>query len=281
MNNEREEISNVSGEKTSKRQWATQAFKDFIDHQERLMEVLDLSRRGIYMTTTAPRLIAAVANVEGIMGEPDVTKKLDNAKSYADFAQREIDNDFPILHSQAVVSLWGALETLTLTVVADWIVNRPEILHKEPWLSLKVKVGEYEKYDTEQKALHLAYSIDQVLSGPMKGGVTRFESLLKTIGLKGGVSKEVRKDLLELQQIRNVIVHKRGKADRKFCEACPWLALIPGAEISVTSQKVEDYYLATHNYVLELIVRTGEYFGKKDMRATFSEEKVDGPLKVM
>lgn len=271
MNKEHEESPNVS-----KRKWATQAFHDFMDHQERVMQVVDLSRRGIRMTTGAPRLIAATAEVEGTVSDPEVTEQLDNAKSYADLAQREIDNDFPMLHSQAVVSLWGALETLTLTVVAVWIVNRPGILHKEPWLSLKVKVGEYETLDTEQKALHLANLIDQMLSGPMKGGVNRFESLLETIGLKGAVGEGVRKGLWELQQARNVIVHKRGKADRKFCEACPWLGLVPGAEISVTSQKYEEYYRATHDYVLELVVRTGEHFGVKDMRERFSKEGVHG-----
>lgn len=135
-----------------------------------------------------------------------------------------------------------------------------------------MKVGEYETLDTEQKSSHLASSIDQSMSGPLKGGATRFESLIETIGLKGAVSEEVRRGLWELQQTRNVIVHKRGKADRKFCEACPWLGLTPGTEICVTSQTFENYFVTAHKYVVELIYRTGEFFGVTNMRVNSSEE---------
>jgi hypothetical protein len=276
MNDDREELSKESGVKTGSPKWSVQAFKDFMDYQARFRQVLELSRRGIHMATQGPMIIEVLAKVDGSTEDPNVTKDLERAQSNADFAQREIDNDFPVLHAQAVVSLWGSLETLVLTVVADWIVNRPEILHQEPWRSLKVKVGEYETLDTEQKASHLASSIDQSMSGPLKGGVTRFESLIETIGLKGGVSEEVRRGLWELQQTRNVIVHKRGKADRKFCEACPWLGLVPGTEICVTSQTFDNYYVTAQKYVVELIYRTGEFFGVTNMRVNSSEEIVSG-----
>ena len=266
MNDERDELSKDSGLKTGAPKWSVQAFRDFLDHQDRLMKVLELSRHGIRVSTTTPEIIKFLAEGKGTESEPSVVKEIDRAKSMADFAQNEIDNDFPVLHSQAVVSLWGSLETLALTVVSDWITNKPEILRQEPWRNLKVKVGEYETFDAEQKASHLASSIDQVLSGPMMGGVTRFESLLETVGLKGGVSEEVRRGLWELHQIRNIIVHKRGKADRKMCEACPWLGLIPGSEVSVTTQTYHEYSVTVHKYLLELICRNEELFGGKDIR---------------
>jgi hypothetical protein len=130
-----------------------------------------------------------------------------------------------------------------------------------------VKVGEYEILDAEQKASYLASSMDQLLSGPLRGGVTRLEALLETIGLKGGVSEDVRRGMWELHQIRNVLVHKRGKADRKFCEACPWLGVTPVVEISVSSQMYKNYFVTAHKYVVELICRTGEFFGDTDIRS--------------
>src|ERR1039457_5671193 len=244
--------------------WVSQVFKDFLDHQDRMMKVLDLSRSGIRSATVSPEIVEFLARGDGSEQEPTVVKKLQDARAMAEFAQREIDNDFPVLHAQAVVSLWGSLETLSLTVVADWIMNSPEILHQDPWRGLKVKVGEYETLDGEQKASHLASSIDQGLGGPLKSGVTRFESLLETVGLKGSVSDEVRRGLWELHQIRNGIVHKRGKADRKFCDACPWLGLEPGTNISVTSEMYKSYYVTSHKYVVELICRAYESFGFAD-----------------
>jgi hypothetical protein len=256
--------------------WSTAAFKEFINYQERLMEVLDLSSRGIDIVTSAPKMVKALAKAEGTTTTIEYKNQLAKAESMAKLAVFERDNDFPILHAQFVVSLWGSLETLVLDVVADWIVNQPEVLNTAAWHNIRVKVSEYETLDTEQKAIYLASSMDQMLSGPLKGGVNRFESLMETVGLKGAVSSEVSKTLWELQQVRNIIAHKRGIADKKFCGACPWLGSNPGDIVSVGRSMYNKYFEAVIGYSTELIARTGEYFGVSDMRAR-NAERLDQP----
>jgi hypothetical protein len=255
--------------------WSTAAFREFIGHQERLMQVLDLSSRGINMITSVPTMVMAIAKAEGTTTTIEHKSQLTNAESIAKLAVFERDNDFPILHGQFVVSLWGSLETLVLDVVADWIVNEPKILNTTAWHNLKVRVSEYETLDAEQKAIYLASSMDQMLSGPLKGGVNRFESLMETVGLKGSVSGELSKTLWELQQVRNVIAHKRGIADKKFCGACPWLAPNPGDIVSVGRSMCNKYFAAVIGYSTELIARTGEYFGVSDVRVVAA--KLDKP----
>lgn len=240
--------------------WFTQAFKEFKDHQERLSELLDLSRTGI-------QLVRIFVEAETTSTDPVLQKSLRDAKVKLDLAKNEIDGDFPTLHSQAVVSLWGSLETLVLDVAATWILNYPEVLHRDQWRSLKIRIGEYETLDTEQKASYLASAMDQLTSGPLKAGVGRFEGLLEAIGLKGTVEEDVRRGLFELQQIRNEIVHKRSIADRKFCDACPWLAINPGDVVLVSNTMYKNYFHISYMYVIELMCRTGEFFKVEDIRS--------------
>jgi uncharacterized protein YutE (UPF0331/DUF86 family) len=49
-------------------------------------------------------------------------------------------------------------------------------------------------------------------------GCGRFESLLDTIGLGGSVEETVKRLFLELSQVRNIVVHKAGKADKRIVE---------------------------------------------------------------
>lgn len=264
-----QELSPPNGQESRKPgapKWSTQAFTEFIGYQERLMQVLDLSSLGINMVTTGPKVIAAIAKAEGTTATTGYEDELATAESMAKLALFERNNGFPILHAQFVVSLWGALETLVLDVIADWIVNRPTVLCSGGWRNLKVKVGEYEALDSEQKASYLASAMDQILGGPLRTGVNRFEGLMEAIGLRGAVDDEIAKALWELQQIRNIIVHNRGIADKRFCEACPWFASIPGDIISVGRPMCNKYYESVLGYACELITRTGEYFGVSDMR---------------
>src|SRR5215204_308127 len=83
-------------------EWATRPIGAHLDHQQELARILHFSISGI-----STRVEAVVAPTkfrwleEGREGEPQPDKeKLDRAARERDFAQREIDKDFPILHEQ-------------------------------------------------------------------------------------------------------------------------------------------------------------------------------------
>jgi hypothetical protein len=64
-----------------------------------------------------------------------------------------------------------------------------------------------------------------------------------------------------LGQIRNVIMHRGGIADRRIVAACPWLGLAAGDEVIITRGRCELYGWAANSYVAELISRVNERFG--------------------
>ena len=245
--------------------WATSPFHALVDYLENLWNVLHLSLDGISMLRARPGAIEALAF--GQDEDPETTSRLASAKRTADLAQREVDTNFPVLHSQFVVALWGTMESFLGTFAAQWILNRPEILNQDPWCSLKVRLGEYEQLDSEQKAQYVVELLQQSTGSPLKQGVNRFETVISILGISGKACEESDKQVIfELQQIRNVIVHKRSVADRRLCAACPWLGFAVGQQIQVTHGMCEKYHASVMSYVVELILRTSELFGDFDHR---------------
>jgi hypothetical protein len=59
-------------------------------------------------------------------------KDLLQAKGVAAIATREVKEGFPVLHAQAVVTLWAYLESFVRQVAADWILNH----HSSHWRSV-------------------------------------------------------------------------------------------------------------------------------------------------
>ncbi len=228
------------------------------------------------MITTVPKAVFAISKAEGTSGSEAAKKQFAMASASAELAQREISSDFALLYALASISLWGSLESMVHDLVRGWICNRPEILSKSPWSNLKVRIGEYEALDTEQRAYYLVEMIDQSVSGPLKHGVSRFEALLATIGLDGSVPDELRRNLFELQQVRNVLVHRRGIADQRLCKSCPWMKLKSGQPVSVGHKAYDNYVTSVLKYVMELIYRTGEHFGISNMRENSSGDDAEG-----
>ncbi|OFW10685.1 MAG: hypothetical protein A3H27_11320 [Acidobacteria bacterium RIFCSPLOWO2_02_FULL_59_13] len=197
---------------------------------------------------------------------PDAKTRLVRAQRLSELAQRECLTGFPLIYAQATVTLWGALEDLIRTFVAKWLQEVPAILLNPPLSTLKVRLGEYENLSPEEKGVFLADALDRATNGALKQGVTRFEALLEPLSLSGTVPDDVRTDIFELGQVRHVIAHRRGIADRKLLEACPWLTVSHGSPLDVSHRDFARYYGAAMSYVRELVVRVYEHFGVSDMR---------------
>jgi hypothetical protein len=70
--------------------------------------------------------------------------------------------------------------------------------------------------------------------------------------MAGSVDDVTRRLLLELQQKRHVFVHRRGIADKRFVEACPFLDCSIGQPIAVDRASVWKLGVAVGLYNFEL-----------------------------
>lgn len=260
-----------SGNRERAPQWAMQPFDDYLDFVERLGEVIELSIMGISHLEGMPKMIELAAKIEDATGNPNVRAKLLRSQKLAEMASRELATGFPLIHAQATVTLWGALEDLVRTFVAKWLQQVPSALLNPPLSTIKVSVGEYEKLSPEEKGVFLADALDRSVNGVLKRGIARFEALLEPLGLGGGVPDDVKKDLIELSQVRHVIAHRRGIADRRLLEVCPWLTVSPGSPLIVSNGDLNRYNVASMLYVIELMGRVGDHFGISGIRVAASQ----------
>lgn len=109
--------------------WAIAGFRRFLNYVEESDRILHLSMKGISGLQGIPRLIRAIAKVEEDK-EPDA-QQIERARKEADFAKREIERGFPLLHAYTIVALWGAMEALLEDVLIAWMMNDPTILKKK------------------------------------------------------------------------------------------------------------------------------------------------------
>jgi hypothetical protein len=156
-----------------------------------------------------------------------------------------------------VVTLGSAV----LEFVTEWFENQPDALQTEPVCKLRVRVGDYELLRADERFAYLAALLDREVSAGIRNGTERFESLLRPLGLDGPVPKSLAKDIFELGQVRNGVVHRGGRVDRKLAESCPWLDLKPDDELKVSQDMFRRYSVAATQYLILLICRVGERFG--------------------
>jgi len=233
--------------------WATEDFLEFYEHLRILLRLLDLSRQGIGVLQYMAEM-AELVNPEAV-DLPEKEEELKRAVEISAVAKTQVNDEFSLFHDHFTVALWSSLGALVRSFAAAWLANWPGAWKSEALRKLKVRLGDYESLDPDERCLWVIDLLDQETSGPLKQDVSRFENLLESFNLNGSVSEDCRKTLFELSQVRHVIVHRRGKADRKLIGACPWLNLKAGDKIKISPEMWRAYAREAFVYAQHLIRR--------------------------
>ncbi len=236
-------------------------FREFLDEMEDLGKLLHLAVSGIARETAMPKALEALQSVNQQDDEAYKTR-LREANERAQFAQREIDRDFPKLHGLAAISIWSSLESVFENFVAALLANRSDALQVDTVMKVKISISDYESMTREERFLYLVQQIEREHRLPFREGVSKFEDLLSIFGFGGAVDDEVRRDLFELAQVRNVLSHRSGIADRQFCSRCPWLGLKAGDRIAISHDGFRRYHKAAAAYVSTVILRFHSILGE-------------------
>ena len=220
-----------------------------------------MSVRGITMFRTMPQIVTAVAKATGRENHVDTAMELTRAESHAAFALPEAENEFPVLHANTTITVWSYLESGVRLFLARWLEHEKSAFDLDDIQKLKVRIGEYERLQGEDRYFYIIDRLEQESVAALKCGVSRFEVILEPFGLSGKVAPDIQRDLFELNQVRNCLMHRAGRADRRFIEACPWLGMEVGQQIKVTPVSTRRYISSVLRYSTKLICRLGERFG--------------------
>ncbi len=241
--------------------WITDHFTESLDSLQRLMQIVEISARGIGVLRGMPKIVSVLAKVEGTTGDAGESKRLERAEKEAELASTEVAKDFPVLHGFAVVALWSWAEHFIKGFVALWLMHRRDALAAAPLQKLRVRLGEYLHLQRAEQAEFLVELLEQELASPLKRGAARFESLLEPFDLSFPLPEGCGRALFELQQVRNALAHRNGRADRRLRSDCPWLKLKLNEPVQVDTKMLRSYSEAAAEFLLGLLYRTGDIYG--------------------
>lgn len=200
---------------------------------------------------------ALLESIEKVYGKAFSTNEerqahLARRDAVTQFAAEEKESGFPYIFGLAVVKLWSILETCVAELISG-ALRTPERCKSQNILQkLEGPLLEFRSVDPDQQADFLADILRSSVRAPLKVGIGQFEATLDPCGLGGAVDNDVSRTLLEISQVRNIIVHKSGRIDRRFTELCPWLRCTIGTEFVITEQDFHAYVSAALWYLLEL-----------------------------
>ena len=132
-----------------------------------------------------------------------------------------------------------------------------------PATSPSIALSDFSAMNEVERNYYLVSELQRDLKPPRKFGIDRFEALLEIFGLSGPLDGNVRRELMEMENVRNVLLHRRGIADMKLLETCPWLTLCVGDRVPIDEARLQRYAGAMFDYVSLLIKRIKAYYASQ------------------
>lgn len=217
-----------------------------------LYTFITLSLEGFSYVTVAPEV---TDTIRVWFSEDEYEARMEHYQKLKSFSEAQASKGYPYLFSLACVRLWTILEACVDEVLVNLLIDPECVYGSEMIMKLKGPLVEFAYASEEEKAELLKGQLNQELASSLKIGVGRFENPLNALDFGGKVSDPVRRALLELSEVRNVIVHKNGHVDKQFIKRCPWLHKIIGDPIEISMSDYPIYADACLWYIIELADR--------------------------
>jgi hypothetical protein len=239
--------------------FAAVPLKRFLDSWRSNFRLLHLSMRGIGILTTMPELFESLLPGSDQEEGTKLLADIGEAKKEAELAETEEKTGFPLLHAHALVGIWAALEAAIEDMLVGIMLNEPDLLKREVFAKIRVPLSDFETKDKEERMRFLLAEVSRNLG--RRNGVDTFEVLLQQFDLSGDVDEETRKLIWQTHHLRNVLVHRASRADRRLVEACPWLKLKINDEVRISHEMLRHCGEAITGYVLTVTHRLGKRYG--------------------
>ncbi|RTY77469.1 hypothetical protein EKL97_15400 [Flavobacterium sp. LS1P28] len=225
----------------------------------KLHDIIEASCIGLKQAKETPRIMEYLHKIEN--STLDIEELTKEPKRIADVACEEIDAGFPFLYSQSLLMMYANLENTVKTLIIEYFRNN-KMTDFDDGKGKKINLIVQNTEDVDVIEYTFKEYENKIIKNRTLGyGIERFEALLQPIGFSGDVDLVLVKDIHELNQIRNTIVHRASIADAHFIAKCPDLGYKIGDMIAIDCVDYEKYYCAIGNYVLEITRRLGKEMG--------------------
>lgn len=173
------------------------------------------------------------------------------------WALQQVAPGFPYLYELLLIRLWCIIENLVEQIAVSRLRNISALDQHESLAKLRIPIFDFMSLDHEERATFVYEELCKSIGTKERRGAGKLEAVLAAVGLGGSLEDSVSRILLEASVVRNLIIHKGGKTDRRSEGACPWLSAKFGTRISLDSRHFYRYALAVRWYIQEMDRRTG------------------------
>lgn len=248
-----------------------------LDYIDEMHTVLGLSIQGIEgLKLLLPGLAKSYecGDMEPNISEDRMNEIRTNMAARTTLASAEIERGFPVLYSHATVALWGAVEDFSNDLAVGLLKYEPDLLTHKVLSKVRVPLTLFNRMSEDERLTFLVGELKQSLSGAADGGIGQYNEVFSQLGLDGSLHKSIQDPLIELCQVRNVLVHRGGIVDTQLINRCPWFATQKGSKFLVLKPSYETYWLATHRYWLNLANRVRVRVGLESTADPMEQEGV-------
>jgi len=243
---------------------------------ERLSNFVSLCLSGLQngtLLTIIEEEIKSASKYTGIQVEDSVERRRRKTQ-LEEFSKSEETLGFPYVFSVGTIQLWSILESMVDDFALHFL-KKAECRTFDSIRRIKGPLMEFIAASEEEQAEYLLAQLKQDLGVAFKPGLARFEAILETIEMSGPVRDEVKRAILELSQVRNVFVHRKGLADARLTKLCPWLGVQLGDKVRISESQFQAYGRASYWYLVELDARACIRLAMDESRISFRRQMQD------
>jgi len=174
---------------------------------------------------------------------------LQQAPYHEEWARQLRESEYAPINAHAVTAIWGALETCIEDTIVAILANDPTAQTTIELIGVKRKSDQLSGADDQQRR-NLYNTLENKLR--VVGDVVKtYENVLGVFGLSAATTNG-HTTLLELNAVRNCIVHRGGIVDAKAVREAPCLSAYFGTEIKISRADFERYHQAVSDWVVAL-----------------------------
>lgn len=204
------------------------------------------------LTETIRHLTTSGGSFHPVRDDDVYRERLKQDEKLEAFTRRQAAKGFPYLFSIASVRLWSILEAAVDDAVLPVLLDMYRLPLDSPIRGLKAPVLDFVQAEEGEQSKILLELLKQEVRSRFRKGIGKLDVLLEAAGLGGSVHDLIRRALLELSEVRNVVVHRNGRADERIQASCPWLKLEKNQILEPNGIFYEIYDSACLWYLLEL-----------------------------
>ena len=247
--------------------------EQYVNDLENLICFYDAARLGLEATKDSAHALELLEKFK--MGSNEPKKR---SERLSEFSTTESKHGHPTLHALLTIRLWSILEAFVYDFIIVILTRHSELMESNDIKSLQGSLIEFSLLSIDKQAEFIINLLNDKTSPEYKHGISRFERILKSIGLGAPIPNVVKDTVLELQQVRHALVHCNGHADEQLVQYCPWLDAENGHELHLCIDDFIEYHYVINWYILELSRRWLQKFPEDEKDDSTTIESLNESL---